>query len=257
MNAVERLRRDHVILHSKLDVLESALSMGSRTWFVLREVCYTLSRQLRDHIKREDDLVERCRRAMILLPDGDPALAGSGSQRNPASGLPAGGGMNPKVLAAVAIEHKDESAHLRTINYLFISEPGHSLDRIRPALLEVITGLRRHMAEEERELFPMLERTLPQLEPEPLFSGAAPAIDETMTVNRIVRAFPRTRPVFDRLFISLPAEGCTCLDEVAWRHGMESCELLQRLEQAIEVSGASSAAAGKEAARTPECARAQ
>jgi len=28
MNAIERLRRDHVILRAKLDVLESALRMG-------------------------------------------------------------------------------------------------------------------------------------------------------------------------------------------------------------------------------------
>ena len=54
--------------------------------------------------------------------------------------------------------------------------------------------------------------------------------DETMTVNRVVQEFPAARPVFERLFINIPVEGCTCLDAVAWRHGLESRELLEQLE---------------------------
>ena len=143
--------------------------------------------------------------------------------------------MNPKILAEVVVEHKDEPAHLRTINRLFVSEAGHSLERITPALTEVIYGLRHHMAEEEAELFPVLERVLGGREAaEPAVAAPHPqAVDETMTVNRIVQQFPTTKPVFERLFINVPMEGCTCLDEVAWRHGMEANELLQRLEKAI------------------------
>ena len=206
MNAIERLRRDHRILRSKLSVLEATLRMEGDTWFVLREVCFTLSRQLRDHIKREDELVIACRKAM-----------------------------NPKVLAEVVVEHKDEPAHLRTINRLFVSATDHSLERIRPELTEVIHGLRHHIAEEEAELFPILERVLEEREAaEPAGTVPGPqAVDETMTVNRIVQEFPTTKPVFEQLFINVPMEGCTCLDEVAWRHGMEAQELLQRLEEAI------------------------
>ncbi len=204
MRAVERLRRDHGILRSKLDVLEAALRMGPETWFVLREVCFTLSGQLRDHIKREEGLVAACRRAM-----------------------------NPKVLAEVVVEHHDEPTHLRTINRLFLSERGHTLERIRPALQEVIDGLRRHMSEEEADLFPILERVLTEHEPvAPVEFRETPHahVDETMTVNRIIQAFPGPQPVFERLFINVPMEGCACLDEVAWRHGMESQELLAKLE---------------------------
>ncbi len=202
MNAVDRLRRDHQILRSKLDVLETALRMGDETWYVLREVCFTLSRQLRDHIRREEQLVASCRRTMT-----------------------------PKALAEVVVEHRDEPAHLRTLNRLFVSSPTHAVDRIGPALTEVIHGLRHHMAEEERELFPIFERVLAEREPSQL--PATPAkrfFDETMTVNRVVQEFPETRPVFERLFISVPMEGCTCLDEVAWRHGLEAEELLDALE---------------------------
>ena len=209
MNAVERLRRDHMILRAKLDVLEAALRMGPDAWYVLREMCFTLARQLRDHIKREEELVAACRKAI-----------------------------NPKGLAEVAVEHKDEPEQLRTINRLFLVQPDHSLERIRPALQEAIRRLRLHMSEEEAELFPILERTLA----EPPGSAAsepshALPFDETATVNRVVRDFPRTQPVFERLFINVPVEGCTCLDEVAWRHGMEARELLALLEQAIGSCG--------------------
>jgi hypothetical protein len=50
----------------------------------------------------------------------------------------------------------------------------------------------------------------------------------------VVRDFPRTQPMFERLFINVPVEGCTCLDEVAWRHGMEAKELLALLAQAVD-----------------------
>jgi len=203
MNAVDRLKRDHEILRSKLDVLETALGMGSQTWYVLREVSFTLGKQLRDHIRREEELVALCRKAM-----------------------------NPKVLAEVSVEHHDEPEHLRTINRLFVKEPTHSLDRLKPVLKDVIQGLRHHMAEEERDLFPILERALE--EAMPAKPGAATAaIDETMTVNRIVRDFPRTQHVFEQLFINVPVEGCTCLDEVAWRHGIESQDLVKLLDETV------------------------
>ena len=67
-----------------------------------------------------------------------------------------------------------------------------------------------------------------------LRAAAHARFDETMTVNRVVQEFPGTRPVFERLFISVPMEGCTCLDEVAWRHGLEAEELLEALETAVQ-----------------------
>jgi hemerythrin-like domain-containing protein len=205
MDAVDRLRRDHAILRSKLDVLQSALTMGAETWYVLREVCFTLSRQLRDHIKREEALVAACRKAMP-----------------------------PKALAEVAVEHKDEPAHLRAVIRLFTTEAGHRLEHIKPALTQIIEGLRRHMDEEERELFPIFERLLrEEAAASPPASARPAAVDETMTVNRIVEQFPPTRRTFERLFVNIPMEGCACLDEVAWRHGMEARELVDALEETI------------------------
>jgi iron-sulfur cluster repair protein YtfE (RIC family) len=206
MNAVERLRRDHRILRAKLAALEGALRLGPEAWFVLRELCFSLSRQLRHHMRREEGLVWRCRQAMP-----------------------------PTVLAELAVEHKDEPVHLRTLNRLFVSQEGHSLERIQPVLQETIQGLRHHMEEEERDLFPLFDR---YLEDEATASAAAAGraglIDDTMTLNHIVLQFPETRPVFERLFINVRFEGCACLDEVAWRHGMETDHLIQQLEKAIQ-----------------------
>jgi len=207
MTAVDRLRRDHTLLRGKLDVLETALGMGPETWYVVREVCFTLSRQLRDHIRREEALVEACRQQL-----------------------------DPRVLAEVAVEHRDEPAHLRAINRLFVAGAG-GLDQLRPALTDVLRGLRRHMAEEEAELFPACERVLAGTqEGAGMPSAGTRRLNEEMTVNRVVREFPRTRPVFERLFINVPLEGSTCLDEVAWRHGVEARDLLQTLEDVIEPS---------------------
>lgn len=205
MNAIERLRRDHRLLRAKLDVLETGLRMGPETWFVLREVSFTLARQLQDHLRREEGLVAACRKALT-----------------------------PTLLAELAVEHKDEPRHLQAINRLFVSDTGHSLERIRPVLAEVIQGLRRHMAEEETGLFPILDRTLAEQEREAHRQAAPPGrVDETMTVNRVLQECPGTRPTFEQLFINVPLEGCACLDEVAWRHGMEAKELVERLEDAI------------------------
>ena len=206
MNAVERLKRDHGILRAKLSVLEGALQMGPETWFVLREVCHTLSRQLQDHIKREEELVRACKEAVTEA-----------------------------AWTHLTVEHTDEPQWLRTVNRLFIEKQGHSLAVITPVLTRFIHGLRAHMDEEEAELFPLLERVLTAREAQaPTAAEAAGShLDEVMAVNRVLREFPATKRVFDSLFVNVPFEGCDCLDEVAWRRGMESQTLLELLEKAI------------------------
>jgi len=219
MNAIERLRRDHGILRAKLGVIETALRMGPQTWFVLREVCHTLAGQLADHICREEAVVAACRHAL-----------------------------SDEMVAHLTVEHRDEPEHLRTINRLFLRAPAASLAEIAPVLTEVIRGLRRHMAEEETELFPIMERMLAAQEQEPP-RAATPRnrLDEIMTVNRVLREHPETRRVFDRLFVNVPLEGCDCLDEVAWRHGMEAREMLEKLERVLGTSAKDSAPASDDA----------
>ncbi len=210
MNAMERLKRDHVILRVKLSVLGSALTMGPEAWFVLREVCSTLSRQLQDHIAREEELVRACKEA---LTEAAPTH--------------------------LIVEHKDEPQLLRTVNRLFVEGQGHSLVAIKPALTRLIHGLRAHMDEEEAELFPLLERVLAAREAQAptAVESAGAHLDEVMAVNRVLREFPATKRVFDSLFVNVPFEGCDCLDEVAWRRGMEARDLIDKLEAVIASCG--------------------
>ena len=60
-----------------------------------------------------------------------------------------------------------------------------------------------------------------------------PNVHEDMTVHYVTARYPATQRVFDSLGIHDVAEGYDCLDEVAWRHGMESWELLAHLERVI------------------------
>lgn len=201
MQAIARLKRDHRILRSKLDVLEAALRMGPETWYVLREVCYTLSRQLQNHIKREDELVLAYYNAIA-----------------------------PEILTDISVEHHDEPEHLETINRMFVGERERNFDRIGTSLAEVINGLRRHMAEEEAALFPILERELEAQESATLVYVPKGHLHECMTVNRVVHEYPTTRAVFEKFFVNISLEGSSCLDEVAWQHGLDLHDLLEQLE---------------------------
>lgn len=205
MKAIDRLRRDHQLLRSKLDVVEVALQMGSEAWFVIREVCFTLSRQLQDHIQREEALVADC---LDALEEGS--------------------------FPQLAVEHRDEPQLLRTINRLFVDQHAHSLELVRSPLTLLITGLRRHMAEEENELFPAIEQILIGRKQAGTNERVSPSgVHESMTVNHVISQYPMTKLLFHQLFINIAFEGYDCLDEVAWRHGMECSELFARLEAVI------------------------
>lgn len=57
------------------------------------------------------------------------------------------------------------------------------------------------------------------------------------TVNSVIQRYPNARLVFEQLFINLQFEGHDGLDEVAWRRGMASSELIAQLEQVLTEQG--------------------
>jgi len=202
MNAINRLKRDHGIFRTKLAVVESALGLGVGSWFVLREISFTLAKQLQAHRQREEQLLNTCR------------AVGS-----------------PEPFARVVVDHTCEQEDLKAINLCFMQQPRCSLETVRPMLTRLTDRWRRHMEQQESHLFPTIEDLLVlhevagQKEP-PVPSG----LSETMTVREVLRRHPIMRGVFRGLFIDSRYEGYDCLDEVAWRHGMEIRELLSRLE---------------------------
>lgn len=204
MRAIDRLKRDHTILRAKLSLLEAALRMEPETWFVLREMSRTLSRQLGDHIRREETLMTACQ--SVVSRD---------------------------TLERLRSEHHDEPQRLRELHQLLAEPASHSSERLRGGLTAVIRALRRHMDEEETSLFPMLEQALEQTGGETAMTATVSSwvISEQTTVNHIRHEFPETEPVFENLFVNAAFEGYDCLDEVAWRHGMDVEELIGRLEE--------------------------
>lgn len=206
MKAIDRLKRDHKIIRSRLDVMESILDMSfASTWYILREMCWTLSRQLQNHIRREEKLVAMCHQVL-----------------------------SQKVIDHIKVEHINEPNILRAVNHLFIEEPEGAIEQVRTVLRDVILRLRQHMDEEEQELFPIISETLGDYEETSASQTVVQAgLQEDMTVNDVLVKYPRTRSVFQRLFVNIQLEGNDCLDEVAWRHGLESKDLLNWLADII------------------------
>jgi hypothetical protein len=211
MNAVNRLKRDHTLFRSKLNVIESALHMGRNAWFVLRAECFSLARQLEGHTRREGELSA----SYHAVPDR---------------------GRPPTPLT----DHRVERRHLAFINRFLIEQPSHLLERIQPTITLFISGFRRRMNRQELTGFPMVEETLVLSQVNQLLlQGERPLWDlgETMTVAEVVTRYPAAGVVLERLFIDQRFERHDCLDEVAWRHGMESRELLAHLEEGLARGG--------------------
>lgn len=218
MDAVNRLTREHGFLCSKLRLLESALGMGEEAWFVVREVSFTLWKELQAHCRREEEIFVTCRAAL-----------GAG-QRTP-----------------VRVDHAAEQGDLLIVKRLVMEEP-RSFEALRPKLAEVAAGFHRQMDQQETELFPLLQRFLTlNHHAESAAQPALSTLTETMSVRQVINRYPSMRGAFEALFIDSRSEGYDCLDEVAWRHGMESQDLLTALEETV-VRVAAPSVDGKEGA---------
>ncbi len=135
MNAISRLRRDHTLLRDELHVLECVLDSditGSQQ--ILRDARARLSVSLRAHIQREGRLAVVCSRTL--------------------------GTFGAEALARLAVEHYSDLQYLQVIKRCFAREDPNALQSTRYVLTSFLTGLRRHMDEQESTLFPFLEDVL-------------------------------------------------------------------------------------------------
>lgn len=208
MDAVDCLKEKHQRLSSKMSVLESALGMGEEARLVIREVCFSVSKQLRQHITREERLVVACSREL--------------------------GRVGSEELEWLAIEHHDARQRLQIVSWVLSGEPRFSLDVIRPTLTMVMATVRRQINEQETKLFPFLQLAFD-------LSGicrkdewSAPVrLTETMTVYQMLQRYPDTKPVFEQFHIGM-FEQYETLGEVAWCHGVNGRRLLARLEEMLK-----------------------
>ena len=211
MNAIGRLTREHEFLRAKLRVLEAALGMREQAWCTVREVSFTLWKELQAHGRREEAIFVTFRAAW---------------------------GEGP--WTPVMVDHAAEPGDVLVMKRLWM-EPPHSLETFRPKFTEVMARLCRHMDQQEALLFPWLEHLLTRRDPMALTAQPVrSALTETMRVSDVINRYPKTQGTFEALFIDRRSEGYDCLDEVAWRHSMESHDLLTALDEVVAHSAAPS-----------------
>jgi len=202
-NAINRFTREHRFLRSKLRLLKSALEMGEKAWFTTREVSFTLCKELKAHSRREAEVFLTCRSAL-----------GADKWR--------------RLMAA------DRADGLgRLIMKQFFLKPPQVFEALRPRFTRIMAGLCCRMDRQEATLFPVLRCALGL--DHPMESTAQPVRStfiETMSVREAIGRHPSAQGTLEGLFINRRSEGHDRLDEVAWRHGMESQDLLTRLEEA-------------------------
>ena len=127
---VESLRQDHALLCGELAVLEKAKSTeGSDLWQTLQDVCVRLSLGLREHIRREGQ----------LLVTRNHSLGAAASE----------------AMSRLLIDHYGDFRYLQVITRCVAIENRPFLLESRYQLLtDFLRGLHRHMDQQEAELFP-------------------------------------------------------------------------------------------------------
>ena len=134
MRPTEVLRNDHEVLRSKLTLLEGLLPLEHAAQFPIQEVTYSITRRLRCHMEKEECLY-------ALLQDG---------------GFP-----QPVVLTAALLdEHQDQRLTTTLLLDLLLKDSEFPANQIALCAVHLIDGLREHMAREETEVFPWVDRTM-------------------------------------------------------------------------------------------------
>ena len=200
MGATETLKRDHQILRAKLKLLEAAMQMLPESHFVLREMCWSLARMLETHIRREGEVLQPYSNRIQALTQ-----------------------------ERMAQDHADQRLVLRDVNALLLGGIKAPISKVVPPLAQLIEELREHMAEEEQEVFPMVDRIADEELPTPTTPLELPLITESMTVNHVLKIHPRAQEIFRTFQVDVEADGCHCLDELYWRRGVDAAALLDAL----------------------------
>jgi iron-sulfur cluster repair protein YtfE (RIC family) len=125
-------------------------------------------------------------------------------------------------------DHADQHRVLRDMHALL--QPGTMMpvSLVVPRLVHLIDELREHMAEEERDIFPTVDRA--EAEQPSLVHAPASLITEQMSANAVITQFPSTKPVFEKYGIRCGCDGCDCLDELEWRCGIDAGKPIDELQ---------------------------
>lgn len=202
MSITAVLRKDHEVLRRKLETVEGALQVLPQAPHVLRELCFSLAKLLNEHIAREEQAVRPYRHRLSQM-----------------------------LQERTHHDHADQRLILRDLNALL--QQGHvPTSVVASRLSHLIDELREHFSEEERCVFPCVDHA-EALRPKRAHAPE-PLITEGMSVNAIVRTYPETARVFAQHGIYCGVDACDCLDELAWRHGLDVAQLLPELRAAVQ-----------------------
>ena len=130
MQTLESLVHQHDEIRRQLEALEAALQMQAMgdVSLVVREFCFRLTRQLREHIRHECALISTCQRPLSI-----------------------------KELMALAEGHGEEARTLHdALHRLTIAESSQERLAAMEAFPRAMAIFRSHMDEQEYKLFPAL-----------------------------------------------------------------------------------------------------
>jgi len=128
VSVTRSLRRDHWVIRQQLELLEGALTMPGRQG-IIRVACHSVARSLYDHVRREE---------RYLAPYVSRLRGLSGHR--------------------LAQDHTEFLGLLRDIDTLFFSGGRIPGDVIIEPLSRLVRDLRKHLAVEERSVFPMIDQ---------------------------------------------------------------------------------------------------
>ena len=129
MGLTEFLRSDHEQLRTQLDSLEGAMRVAPEAQFALREMCFSLTRMLDEHIKREKE-------ALAPYRDRIQAL----------------------ITSRFSQDRADQSGVLNGVNILLLEGLKAPVGVVVTRLARLVDELREYMNELECEVFPLVNR---------------------------------------------------------------------------------------------------
>lgn len=129
MSVTERLTQDHQLLRAELRLLEAAVRMGPDAEAVLGEMCSLFARMLEEHIRHEVETLRPYRNRIEALRREQ-----------------------------MAHDHADQQIVLRDVNSLLLRGRHTPISKVVLPLGHLIEELREHMDEEERAMFPLVDR---------------------------------------------------------------------------------------------------
>ena len=129
--AVDSLRNDHEEFRILLTQLDALIEHGEAARRAIHELSVVLASQLRSHIRREGRLAVLCSRLL--------------------------GTWNAETLARFSVDHHVDQEYLRVVSRCAAKTAQCSIAGLTPALNGLRTSLREHMAQQDAELFPLLE----------------------------------------------------------------------------------------------------